>query len=420
MKSGGSTQPTPLAVVLSHLEQRLQPLPAEEVAWNEAAGRILAEAVSAPVPLPAFARAAMDGFAVRAADLSKASPQQPVALHIQGTLPAGRCPDRPVQPGCTVRVMTGAAIPPAADAVVMQEECELAAGGTQVLFRQPTLPGRHVIAVGEDVAVGQIVLPAGRRLRPQDVALLAALQLDRCRVVRRPRVGLLVTGGELVPPGERPIGYQIVDSNSPMLAALIQRDGGQLTSLHRLPDRLETLRQALLQAADAQVDLLLVNGGSSQGDEDYVPQAVEQVGELCAHGLALKPGGPAGLGWLPRPAAPLPVVLLPGYPAACLAVYELLAGRIVRRLGGRSWHLTHRRITVPLRDQIPSRLGRLDWVRVCLEQGQAVPLLQRGASSLGSLCAADGFVLVPEEVPEYPAGTPVTVYLFDEAEVGNR
>jgi molybdopterin molybdotransferase len=296
----------------------------------------------------------------------------------------------------------------------MREYCQLVPDQDAVLFDRSAAPGQHVIAIGEDIAAGQVALSAGRRLRPQDIALLTALQVDCCWVVRQPRVRLLVTGSELVPPGTPPSAGQIIDSNTPMLTALIQRDGGVLLELQRRPDQLVALRQALHDARDSLADLLLVCGGSSQGDQDYMPQLVAEMGELLYHGVAIKPGKPTAVGWLHRDPTPLPVVLLPGYPAACLAAYELVAGRILRCLAGRDWNLPHRTRILPLQASIPSQLGRLDWVRVRLHQQQAVPLLQRGASSIYSLSEADGFVLVPEEVAEYPAHTLVTVYLFDD------
>ncbi|MCS7020400.1 MAG: molybdopterin molybdotransferase MoeA [Gemmataceae bacterium] len=405
-----------LSNLLVTLEQRLSVLSAEEVVWDQAVGRVLAEPVVASSPLPAFARAAMDGFAVQSTDLAEATAERPCCLRITGKAYPARPYLGEVAKGTAIRIMTGAPIPVGADAVVMLEDCEVSPDNQWVYFRRPVAPGRHVIAVGEDVAQGQLVLQAGRRLRPSDVALLVALGLSRCRVVRCPRVGLILTGPELVPPGCPPAVGQIVDSNSPMLAALIDRDGGRLVWLQRLPDERQQLLAVVQQALQQEIDLLLFCGGSSRGDEDFVPQVAAACGELVAHGLALKPGAPTGFAWLfsgPPMTRRLPAVLLPGNPVACLVAYELLAGRIVRRLAGRSWELPHRRRVLPLRDPVVSQPGRLDWVRVRFEQGRAVPLLGRGASSLFSLAEADGFLLVPENVAGYSAETPVEVYLFD-------
>lgn len=408
-----TTAPALLCDVMIQIKQRLRPLESQEVLWDQAAGRVLAQAITAPVSLPSFPRAAMDGFAVRSSDLEAASPEQPCQLQVRGVAYPARPWPGTVSVGTAVRIMTGAAIPEGADTVAMLEDSEVSADGQFVSFRRPSPPGRHVIAVGEDVRAGQVVLPAGRVLRPQDVALLVALGLTSCPVVRQPRVMLLVSGSELVPPGVIPKVGEIVDSNTPLLQALIPRDGGQVVEVLRVPDDPVLLRQAFRQALTKDIDVVLVSGGSSTGDEDFCPCVLAEMGELVAQGLAIRPAAPTGFGWLNRAGTLLPVVLLPGNPVACLVAYELLAGRIIRHLAGRSLDLPHCQRTAPLRESWSSPPGRLEWVRVCIEQNQAVPLRQRGASSISSLVAADGFFLVPEEVTLYPAGTIVTVYLFE-------
>jgi len=399
--------------VIRQIESRLEPLGSQEVLWEEAVGRVLAQPVTAPISLPSFARAAMDGFALRSSDVHTASEEQPITLRVLGTAYPARPWSGVVSGGTTIRIMTGAALPEGADTVVMFEDTEVSPDGQVVSIRRPSPPGRNVIAVGEDVMAGQQVLPAGRVLRPQDVALLVALGQTRCAVVRSPRVMLLVTGSELVPPGVSPQPGQIVDSNTPLLQALIPRDGGLVVEIQRKPDDLAILRATIRRALEWDIDVFLVSGGSSLGDEDFCPQVIAEMGEMVAHGLAIRPGTPTGLGWLFRPGRPLPVVLLPGNPVACLVAYELLAGRIIRHLAGRSTDLPHCRVTLPLKEPWSSPAGRLEWVRVRIEQNQVVPLRQRGASSISSLVISDGFLLVPEEVTHYPAGTMVTVYLFD-------
>lgn len=413
MMNRRTTAPALLSEMIAHIEHRLRPLKTEEVSWDQAAGRVLARTITAPISLPPFPRAAMDGFALRSSDVQAASLEQPCRLRVRGVAYPARPWQGTLSPGSAIRIMTGAAIPEGADTVVTFEDSDVTADGQSVSFRQPSPPGRHVISVGEDVRAGQVVLQEGRLLRPQDVALLVALGFASCPVVRQPRVMLLVTGSELVPPGVTPVAGQIVDSNTPLLQALIPRDSGQVADVQRVPDDMALLRQAFRQALTTDTDVVLVSGGSSTGDEDYCPLVLAEMGELVALGLAIRPAAPTGLGWLYRTGTPLPVVLLPGNPAACLVAYELLAGRIIRRLAGRSIDLPHRRLITPLREAWSSPPGRLEWVRVRIEQNQAVPLRQRGASSIYTLVVSDGFFLVPEEVTLYPAGTTVTVYLFN-------
>jgi molybdopterin molybdotransferase len=388
-----------VADVLALFDARTAPLPAEDVSVVAAAGRVLAAAVVSPVDVPGFARAAMDGFAVRAADAAG-----PLAV-VGEALPA-----RPfggtVGPGEAVRIATGAPVPAGADAVLVVEAAEVAADG-RVRAREAVAAGRHVVRVGEDVARGCEVLPAGRRLRPQDVGLLAAVGVGvgAVRAVRRPRVAVLVTGNELLPPGSAPDGFRIVDSNSPMLAALVARDGGECLPVQYLADDYATLRDAL-RGADA--DVVLVSGGSSVGAEDHAARALAEVGELAVHGVAVKPGAPLGAGFV----AGRLVFLLPGNPVACLCGYDLFAGRVVQRLGGRAWELPYRRAAVPLAAAIASAVGRVDYVRVKLTDGKAAPV-GGGASRLSTAVAADGFVLVGHDRDGHAAGEVVEVYLYD-------
>lgn len=403
VRNQGFRERTPVADVLRLLDERLSPLPAAAVKLAGAAGRTLACEIVAGFDIPAFARAAMDGFAVRSADARSDNP-----LSLIGESLPGRPFSGTVAAGQAVRITTGAPIPAGSDAVVRMEDAAEATG--QVRARGTIAAGRHVIGVGEDVARGTKVLSPGRRLRPQDVGLLAALGIGEVPVIRQPRVAILATGDELLPPGSVPEGSRIVDSNSPMLAPLIARDGGVPLPVRYLPDRLEAIRVAL---RDADADVVLVSGGSSVGKEDHAPRAVAEIGELAVHGVAMRPAGPTGIGFLSDP--PRTAFLLPGNPMACLCAYDLFAGRVIRRLGGRATDLPYRTTTGPLASTIGSALGRLDYVRVKLAGGRVEPIAARGGALLGAAVAADGFILVPPERGEVPAGETVAVRLYDFA-----
>jgi molybdopterin molybdotransferase len=399
--------------VLRLLDARTRPLPGEPVPLLEAAGRVLAEPVVAAVNVPGFARAAMDGFAVRAADTTGAGAPSPVPLALVGESLPARPFGGEVGAGQAVRITTGAPVPAGADAVLPLEVAE--ERGESVLTREPVSAGRHVGRVGEDVVQGREVLPAGRTLRPQDVGLIASVGVGVVSVVRRPRVAVLVTGDELLPPGSVPEGYRIVDSNSPMLAALVTRDGGTCLSVRYLADRYETIRDAI---RDADADVMLVSGGSSVGKEDHAPRAVAELGELAVHGVALRPAGPTGVGYLADEPRGLPprcriVFLLPGNPVSCLCAYDLFAGRVVRRLGGRPWELPYRKRTLPLAAGVVSAVGRVDYVRVKIENGAVVPLAVSGASVLSTTVTADGFVLIDRDRSALTPGEPVDVWAYD-------
>jgi molybdopterin molybdotransferase len=395
-----------VADVLQLLDRRAKALPGEPVPLLAASGRVLAAGIVSPVDVPAFARAAMDGFAVRAEDTFGADTYNPLPLAVVGEAMPARPFSGTVKPGEAVRIMTGAPIPVGADAVLIAEVAQLESGGGRVLAREPVSPGRHVGRIGEDVAKGREVLPAGRRLRPQDIGLLASIGVGTVHVVRRPRVAILVTGNELLPPGSVPTGYKIVDSNSPMLVALVARDGGECAAVRYLPDDYAAVRDAI---RDADADIVLVSGGSSVGAEDHAPRAVAELGELAVHGVALRPAAPTGIGFVSGRIA----FLLPGNPVSCLCAYDLFAGRVVRRLGGRPWELPYRKAAFPLAAKIVSAIGRVDYVRVKVESGQATPIAVSGASILSTTVAADGFVLVDRDREGHAPGEVVEVWMYE-------
>lgn len=339
----------------------------------------------------------MDGYAVRSSDsgdrrlIGSSFPGRPFA-GIVGAYEA-------------VRITTGASLPAGADAVVMLEEVQLQDDWLRV--SNPVTCGRHVIRVGEDVSQGTEVLPAGRVLRPQDVGLLASIGVDRVPAVRQPRVALIVTGNEILPPGSSPAGDSIIDSNSPMLSALIRRDGGIPAVPHYCGDDPEAIRAALLTARQT-ADLIFVTGGTSVGAEDYGFEAVASLGELAVRGVALRPGRPTGVAFLPQP-----VILIPGQPVACLAVYDVIAGYALRRLSGRRAHAPYRKEIWPWQADYSSPMGRTDYVRVRILNESIAAIDASGASRLSSTVRADGFVLVPEDCEGYRAGELAEVHLYD-------
>jgi molybdopterin molybdotransferase len=273
-------------------------------------------------------------------------------------------------------------------------------------FTAAVAPGRNIGRTGEDVACGQSLLEIGRRIRPQDLGLLSSVHCQSVSVVRRPRVRLLATGNELVKPGADREPFQIFDSNSPMLRALIERDGGVVESSRILADESEAIKVALLEFG---ADIVLVSGGSSVGAEDHAPAVLAEVGELPIHGVAMKPSSPTGIGRLGN----VLVFLLPGNPVSCLCAYDFFAGRAIRKLGGRSadWPYIRRRCNVG--SKIVSAVGRVDYSRVRLEADRVEPISTSGASILSSTTRAAGFVIVPAELEGYAPGAEVDLFLYD-------
>jgi len=399
----GFARRTTVADALEWLDGQALRLAAERVPVGEAAGRVLAREVRSEVDVPGFARSMMDGFAVRARDTSGASPYNRLRLDVVGRSMPGRPFEATLAPGQAVRIMTGAPLPEGADAVLPVEVVEI--GQREIHTQGEVSPGKHVGRAGEDVAVGTAVLAEGRVLRAQDVGVLASIGEAEVPVVRRPRVRIVVTGDELLPLGSKPQGCRVVDSNGPMLGALVARDGGVPLHPGIVPDEPE----AILGGMRSEADVVLVSGGSSVGQEDHAPSLVREHGELVIHGLAMRPSSPTGMGRLDG----RPVFLLPGNPVSCLCAYDFFAGRAIRALGGRSTDWPYRRITAPLARKIVSAVGRLDYLRVCLVEGQVDPVAIGGASVLSSTTRADGFVLVPPDREGYPPGAEVGVFLYD-------
>jgi len=406
----GFRERTSVSAAIAILERRTAPLGlgVERVGVSAAHGRVASEAVIAGVDVPAFARSAMDGFAVVGESTFGASAQAPVELALIGETKAGRWFGGTLRFGEAVRITTGAPIPTGADAIVMAEVAE--ANGDTVRVREAVAPGKHVSAVGEDIRRGDLVVERGRRLRPQDVGLLASLGVSEIDVVRRPRVSIVVTGDEVLPAGDVPRDALISDADGPMLRALADRDGAGAIELRYLPDDRSAMR-ALFAAHDG--DVLLVSGGSSVGPEDHAPMVLAELGEVAVHGVALRPASPAGFGFLP---SGCPVFLLPGNPVSCLCAYEFFAGPTIRALGGRSRAWPHRRAKLPLAAKIVSDLGRTDYVRVSITDGRVVPIMTTGASILSSTTRADGVVIVAAHHEGHGEGEEVEVHLYDEQE----
>ena len=382
----------------------------ERVPLGEARGRVLAERVEADRDVPGFDRASMDGYAVRARDTFGADEVDPVALELVGAVHAGEAPEVAVEPGAAVEISTGAVVPPGADAVVMVERTDR--DGDDVLVRSAVAPGDNVMLAGADVAAGARALGPGSRLTPREIGLLAALGLERVPVRRRPRVGVVSTGDELVPPGE-PLDDargQIYDVNSDTLVAAVEEAGGEAVRYPHAGDDLDALERVLLAAAD-ECDLVLSSGSTSASAVDVIYRVVEERGELLLHGVALKPGKPLLVGRFEAAG----YVGLPGYPVSALTLFRTLVAPVVRDAAGlppaeratvRATMAVQERSSVGRRRLMPTGL---------VEDGEGTLLaypVDRGSGATTSLVEADGVVAVPADVEYLAAGEAVDVELF--------
>lgn len=382
-----------------------------EIPVEAASGFVLARRLGAPQDVPRFDRAAMDGWAVRGEDTFGASAYSPLDLSVSGELLAGDSPSDPLGKGQAIRIMTGAPLPEGANAVLPAELGREEQGTLKVVAAVP--PERHVSRRGEDVRAGSTLLEAGRRLRPQDIACAAATGITETPVYL-PRVAILMTGDELIPVGaEEPLDAgQVFDVNSVLLEPLVERDGGEIAEILYAPDERDALSDALLHAA-SNADIVLVSGGSSVGARDFVPELVQEHGELLFHGVAMRPSSPSGFGVL----SGSPVFLLPGNPVSCFCAYDFFAGPLVRSWAGRSPASPYPVVERVLARKIVSELGRMDYVRVReTDAGLIEPVATSGASILSSTVHATGFVVVPETLEGFQEGDRVSVSLYDPAE----
>ena len=395
---------TPVGQVIDWIDSVTPALEPETVDLAIAGGRVLASDVRSRHDVPAFRRAMMDGYALHAADTAGATSYNPLKLEIAGSVLPGQAYSGTVGRGTAVSIMTGAPMPDGADCVLPAERTSR--HGTVLTVLDEVSPARHVGRIGEDIEQETLVLSAGRRIRPQDLGVLSSSGHARVQVVRRPRVRLVITGNELCAAGSDPGESQTVDANSPMLSALIERDGGVLRFDGITPDEPESIR-SLLQ--DEQADVVLVSGGSSVGLEDHAPRLLSETGELAIHGVAMRPSSPTGMGRI----GDRLVFLLPGNPVSCLCAYDHFAGRAIRRLGGRDADWPYRCVSGRLVRKISSVVGRQDYARVIWDKGAVEPIAIAGASVLSSTSRADGFVIVPADSEGYPPDSEVEVFLYD-------
>jgi molybdopterin molybdotransferase len=392
---------------LAWLDAQLHRLPAEEVRLDSAAGRVLANSVVSDFDVPGFDRATMDGYAVFAGSTEGASSYNRLPLTVVGDSMPGRPFEGTVVSGEAVQIMTGAPIPPGVDAVLPAEwvEVERDDGGPLAISALASVsPGKNIGRRGEDIVQGTTLFEAGRVLRPQDLGVLSSVGHGTVNVVRRPRVRLVITGNELLPSGTRPSGFEIADANGPMLAALTERDGGQVF----FPGLVRDDPNAILEALHTDADIIIVSGGSSVGVEDVAPTLIAQHGELAVHGIAMRPSSPTGLGRLGHRI----VLLLPGNPVSSLCAYDFFAGRAIRALGGHSKDWPYRKVGGRLSRKISSPIGRLDYARVRFHEGAVEPLAVAGASLLSSTTRADGFVVISDDSEGFAAGADVDVWLY--------
>ena len=415
--SGPATVEEHLATVLA----AVGPLEARPTALDDALGLVLVADQVSPLALPRFDNSAMDGYAVRAGDLGSPSSAEPVELPVAGEIGAGQATVREVPAGSVVKIMTGAPVPPGADAVVPYEWTDR--GASRVRIDRAPEPGAHVRSAGEDVATGDLLVEAGTRLGPRDLGLLASVGIAEVPARPRPVVAVISTGAELREPGAALADDSIYDGNSYLLAGAVATAGAIARRVGIVGDDPATFLQVLRDlVAEGTVDAVVTSGGVSQGDFDVVKAALRPLGTVWFGPVAMQPGKPQGFGHVDG----VPVFCLPGNPVSSFISFELFVRPALRTMAGRA-PVSHALVEARLTEGVGSPPGRRQFLRgrvtpegAGLRVDLAVsPVGGSGSHLVGDLAAADALIVVPEDVEEIAPGARVQVLRLTRPEDGS-
>jgi len=383
----------------------------------QSVGRVTAENVRAPHHLPFFPRSTMDGYAVRASDTFGASDSIPGYLLVTGEVLMGSAPAFTLQPGQAAVIHTGGMLPPYADAVVALEQTQLARPGEIEVLRAVAM-GENVILVGEDVKEGQIVIPGGIRIRPAEVGGCMALGITQLKVAVKPKIGIISSGDEVVPPEAEPRPGQVRDVNSYTLSGRVTEAGGEPVLYGIVPDRLEKMKESAARAL-SECQAVVITAGSSASARDMTAEVISSLGApgVLVHGVNVRPGKPTILGVCGGKA----VIGLPGNPVSAMVIAGLFVLPVIKKLLGLKVERPAASCPARLSVNIASQAGREDWVAVKLtptsdgsaedEAWQADPIFAK-SNLIFSLSAADGLIRIPADVTGLEAGERVRVFLF--------
>ena len=409
-----------LAEILGHV----RPLEAERVLLLDALGRVLAEEIRSDIDVPPFDNSAMDGYAVRSADVAAAVPQAPVRLVVIGSVAAGYVAGRGVEPGTTVRIMTGAPLPQGADAVVPYEdtsdfdrpkEDRLAVPAEEIEVRTAVGSRDHVRPAGEDIRQGELVMARGRVIRPQEIGVLASLGHETILVHRRPRVAILATGDELLEVHEALEPGKIRNSNEYTNAALVTRTGGIPIRLGIARDTEADLTFKIRSGLEQGADLFLTSGGVSVGDYDVVKDVLGTEGQMQFWQVNMKPGKPLAFGVLPGRTGGVPLLGLPGNPVSAMVSFEQFARPAILKMLGHT-DLAKPTVQAVLDEPLTSS-GRRGYLRVVVTRQEdgyhARTTGEQGSGVLTSMARANGLAVVPEGVCVMQAGDEITIQMLD-------
>lgn len=380
-----------------------KPLPTEDVTLENACGRILAESITSPEDIPGFDRSIKDGYAVRSADTLGAGENKPKLLKMTGKIAMGENTSGSIGEKEAKYIPTGGLMPAGADSVIMQENTELL--GDTLLIKASVNPGLDVLKYNEDFSKGEMVFAAGQKITAQTAGVLASFGYDPVRVRKRPRVGIISTGNELVLPSQTPAVGQIRDTNTTLIRAFMIERGADPVFYGIIRDEAEALTPVLSKAA-AECDLVILSGGSSKDERDVTAKVIEKLGKVLVHGVSVAPGKPTIIGSINE----VPILGLPGHPASTYMITTLFAGPLLAKMTGASEKT--RVIKAPLAISFPSEKGREDLVRVKLNKnGEVEPVLGK-SGLLNTLVRSDGYIRVPAGRDGYEKGDIVEVFVW--------
>jgi len=377
---------------------------AETVPVREALGRVLSSDIIAAEYVPGFDRSTVDGYAVIASDTFGSSASMPSVLNLKGEILMGQAAAGEIVSGICVAVSTGGDLPEGADAVVMIEQTEDYGDGLVGII-SPVAPGNNLIFKGDDVTPGDIVLKAGTVLSPHDIGILSALGYCEVSTSRRPIVGVISTGDELVEPSLKPERGQIRDVNTPMLVAETEQFGATTKNYGIVRDERDALSNAMMKAV-GECDIVLISGGSSAGVRDLTASVIEDSGELLFHGIAMKPGKPTILGLIDGK----PIFGLPGHPVAAYFVTELFVRPLISGIMG--LEAKRQKAFVQINEAISSNHGRAEYMAVYVDDDMIARPIRGKSGLIASLAGADGYICIPRDSEGFPAGAKVVVTFF--------
>lgn len=398
-----------LKTLLRHI--KFASLPFEKIPIEKAYNRITYEDIYAPENLPGFKRSTVDGFAVRSQDTFGAKETMPTYLTVKGHIPMGKAPDFSLGPGEAAEIGTGGMLPEGADAVVMVEHVNVVSSDLIEVLRSVG-PGENVIFEDEDIKKGELVIPKGHKLKPQDVGALAGLGISEVKVVKKPVIAIILTGDEIIPHTEKATPGKVRDINSFVLAGLIEEAGGVPIKMGIVKDNYEKIKDLVSKAYESS-DIVLITGGTSAGIKDMTAQIINELGKpgIIFHGVSIKPGKPLIAGICNGK----PVFGLPGHPVAVYICFEFFVKPVIEKMLGINDKFYKTKVKAILNRSLFSQAGRRDFVRVHLEEKNgklfASPLLSKSGLIM-TLVKANGILCIPEDLLGFEKGEEVEVEIL--------